>query len=117
MPTTIQAFSGQTYPSQLTTYYLTIHLLVQTSGNVNLFIHPLSHLPYPSPIHPPMTQISTPTDLNCLYTYLPLPSSASQTHALPELSWDLGTLEDAVIWGLRVGGGEIWDSLRSRCWS
>lgn len=70
---------GQTYPSQLTTYYLTIHLLVQTSGNVN----------------PP-------------------------AHALPAMSevvWDLGTLEDAVIWGLRVGGGEIWASLRSRCWS
>lgn len=34
---------GQTYPSQLTTYYLTIHLLVQTSGNVNLDPCPPCH--------------------------------------------------------------------------
>ena len=62
----------------------------------------------------------TATELNYLHTYPPISSSASQTHALPamkELVWDLGTLEDTIKWGMEVGGGGTWASLRSGCWA
>lgn len=88
------------------------------SSTIVSFTLPLIHPPtYDSNTH--SVSQPTPTELNYLYTYLPLPSSTSQTHALAamrELVWDSGTLEDALIWGLGVGGGGIWASLRSWCW-